>query len=102
MRLGVCKPEQTVEAQLEHCGLEFEELLKAVSIYRKKANGKNRAEVLFEALDCIVCIGTLIRMLFNSDEVEAGIRYVNSKNFVRGYLANPEDFNSEDDDEVEP
>lgn len=99
MRLGVCKPEQTVEAQLEHCGQEFEELVKAMAIYRNAANGKNRAEVLFEALDCIACIWTLIYMLFKYDEVVAGVRYVNSKNFVRGYLANPDDFDPEDDDD---
>lgn len=100
MRLEVCKPEPTVEAQLEHCGQEFEELVTAMAIYRNDANGKNRAEVLFEALDCIACIWTLIYMLFKHGEVLAGIQYVNSKNFVRGYLANPDDFDPEDDDEI--
>jgi hypothetical protein len=98
MRLGVCKPEQTVEAQLEHCGQEFEELVKAMALYRNDANGKNRADVLFEALDCIACIWTLIYMLFKHNEVLAGIKYVNSKNFVRGYLINPDDYDLYDDD----
>jgi hypothetical protein len=38
-------------------------------------------------------------MRFKRDEVVAGVRYVNSKNFGRGYLANPEDFDPEDDDD---
>jgi hypothetical protein len=37
-------------------------------------------------------------MLFKHNEVLAGIKYVNSKNFVRGYLINPDDYDLYDDD----
>ena len=34
MHLKVCKPEETMEAQLEHCGREMEELVQALAQYR--------------------------------------------------------------------
>jgi hypothetical protein len=95
MKLEVCKPEKTYEEQLDHCGQEFEELVQALAIYRNKPTQKNRAEVLLEALDCITCLWTFIFMIFSRAEIDAGINVVNCKNYVRGYLLTPEDFDVE-------
>lgn len=92
MKLEVCKPEESYEAQLDHCGQEFEELVQALAIYRNKPTLKNRAEVLLEALDCITCLWTFIFMIFSRAEIDAGINVTNSKNYIRGYLMTPEDF----------
>ena len=93
MKLEVCKPEKTYEAQLDHCGKEFEELVEALAIYRNKPTLKNRADVLLEALDCITCLWTFIFMIFSRAEIDAGINVVNCKNYIRGYLLTPDDFN---------
>ena len=95
MKLEVCKPEESYEAQLDHCGQEFEELIQALAIYRNEPTQKHRAEVLFEALDCITCMWTFIAMIFSRAEIDAGINVVNCKNYVRGYLMTPEDFDVE-------
>ncbi len=92
MKLEVCKPEETYEAQLDHCGQEFEELIQALALYRNKPTMKAKAEVLFEALDCITCLWTFIFMIFSRAEIDAGINVVNCKNYVRGYLMTPDDF----------
>ena len=92
MKLEVCKPEATFEAQLDHCGKEFEELISALAIYRNEPTQKHRAEVLFEALDCVTCLWTFIFMIFSRSEIDAGINVVNCKNYVRGYLMTPDDF----------
>ncbi len=92
MKLEVCKPEESYEAQLDHCGQEFEELVQALAIYRNKPTQKNRAEVLFEALDCITCLWTFIAMIFSRAEINAGINVVNCKNYVRGYLLDQEEY----------
>ena len=92
MKLEVCKPEATFEAQLDHCGQEFEERIQALAIYRNEPTQKHRAEVLFEALDCITCLWTFIFMIFSRAEIDAGINVVNCKNYVRGYLMTPDDF----------
>ena len=93
MKLEVCKPEESYEAQLDHCGQEFEELVQALAIYRNKPTQKNRAEVLLEALDCITCCWTFIFMIFSRAEIDAGINVTNCKNYIRGYLLTPDDFN---------
>lgn len=92
MKLEVCKPEKTYEEQLDHCGKEFEKLVQALAIYRNEPTQKARAEVLFEALDCITCLWTFIFMLFSRAEIDAGINFTNCKNYVRGYLMTPDDF----------
>lgn len=83
--LEVCVPEETMEKQLEHIGCEFEELVKALAIYRNDPTAKNRAEVLFEALDLMTCTKSFIVMEFTEDETTAGIDNINSKNYVRHY-----------------
>ena len=93
MKLEVCKPEETYESQLDHCGQEFEELVQALAVYRNEPTMKHRAEVLFEALDCITCLWTFIAMLFSRAEIDAGINVVNCKNYVRGYLLDQEGYN---------
>jgi hypothetical protein len=92
MKLEVCKPEKTYEEQLDHCGKEFEELIQALAIYRNEPTQKHRAEVLFEALDCITCLWTFIFMIFSRAEIDAGINVTNCKNYVRGYLMTPDDY----------
>lgn len=95
MKLEVCRPEETEESQLDHCGQEFEELVQALAIYRNKPNMKHRAEVLFEALDCITCLWTFIAMIFSRAEIDAGINVINCKNYVRGYLLDQEEYDLE-------
>lgn len=91
MHLEVCKPEATLEAQLDHCGSEFEELVQALAMYRNNQTMKHRAEVLFEALDNITCLWTFIAMEFSKAEIEAGVEFTNKKNFVRHYLLDMSD-----------
>ena len=85
--LKPCKPARTYDGQLDWCFSEVEELFKAYLNYERRPNSKKRAEVLFEALDVITCVKTFIRKMgFTADEIQAGIKYVNAKNEVRGYL----------------
>ena len=86
MHLKVCKPEETMEKQLEHCGKELEELVQALAMYRNNPDMKHRAEVMFEAMDTITCLWTFIAMEFSKAEIEAGIEFINNKNYVRHYL----------------
>lgn len=86
MHLKVCKPEETMEAQLEHCGREMEELVQALAQYRNIPDMKHRAEVMFEAMDTITCLRTFIAMEFSKAEIEAGIEFINNKNYARHYL----------------
>ena len=69
--------------------------MQALAIYRNKPTQKNRAEVLLEALDCITCLWTFIFMIFSRAEINAGINVTNCKNYIRGYLLTPEDFDVE-------
>ena len=91
MHLKVCKPEETMEKQLEHCGKELEELVQAQAKYRNNSDMKHRAEVLFEALDAITCLWTFVAMEFSKAEIEAGVEFTNKKNFVRHYLLDQEE-----------
>ncbi len=91
MHLEVCKSEKTLEAQLDHCGSEFEELVQALAVYRNEPTMKNRAEVLFEAMDNITCLWTFIAMEFSKAEIDAGVEFTNKKNYVRHYLLNQEE-----------
>jgi NTP pyrophosphatase (non-canonical NTP hydrolase) len=86
LNLKPCKPAEDVDGQLRKIGEEVGELVTALEAFKKANTGKYKAEVLFEALDVIVAVLTLITMLFSSAEIDAGIKYTNSKNFVRGYL----------------
>ena len=86
MHLKVCKPEKTMEKQLEHCGKELEELVQALAMYRNNPDMKHRAEVMFEAMDTITCLWTFIAMEFSKAEIEVGIEFINNKNYVRHYL----------------
>lgn len=85
-RLKPCKPAEDIDGQLRKIGEEVGELVNALEAFKKDGTGKHKAEVLFEALDVIVAVLTLITMMFPAAEIDAGIKYTNCKNFVRGYL----------------
>jgi hypothetical protein len=84
--LAICKPEATMEEQLEHVGRELEEALLALARFRRNGTSKNRAEILFELLDIMNAAQTAIYMEFADDEISAGVTNINSKNYVRHYL----------------
>lgn len=86
LNLKPCRPAEDIDKQLQKIGEEVGELVIALEAFKKDGTGKHKAEVLFETLDVIVAVLTLITMLFSSAEIDAGIKYTNSKNFVRGYL----------------
>lgn len=88
--LKVCRPDISMEAQLEHVGLELEEAVASLARYRNEATGKNRAEILFELLDVMNAAQTAIYMEFTEDEIQEGVNYTNAKSFVRQYQL-PED-----------
>ena len=88
--LKVCRPDISMEVQLEHVGLELEEAVAALARYRNEATGKNRAEILFELLDVMNAAQTAIYMEFTTDEIQEGVNYTNAKSFVRQYQL-PED-----------
>ena len=90
IHLKVCRPDVSMEAQMEHVGLELEEAVAALARYRNKATRKNRAEVLFELLDVMNAAQTAIYMEFNEAEIREGVNYTNAKSFVRQYQL-PED-----------
>lgn len=85
-RLKPCKPAEDIDGQLRKIGEEVGELVNALEAFKKMNTGKYKAEVLFEALDVIVAVLTLITMMFPAAKIDAGIKYTNCKNFVRGYL----------------
>lgn len=86
IELRPCKCEALKMNQWNHIYSELLELKKAIEIYEMDRTNKNRAEVLFEALDVITAVKTLLVTEFLDEEIELGKLYVNCKNFVRGYL----------------
>ena len=86
IKLEVCTPEDTMEKQLEHVGMELEETTMALARFRNEITSKNRAEVLFELLDIMNAAQTAIYMEYADDEILAGVSLINSKNYVRHYL----------------
>jgi D-ribose pyranose/furanose isomerase RbsD len=89
--LDVCRPEISMEEQLEKIKEEVKEVEKALVAYKVSRCKKDRAEILFELLDVMNAAQTGIFNMFKEDEIVAGCQYVNSKNFVRGYLLAEED-----------
>jgi hypothetical protein len=89
--LDVCRPEISMEEQLEKIKEEVKEVEKALVAYKVSRFKKDRAEILFELLDVMNAAQTGIFNMFKEDEIVAGCQYVNSKNFVRGYLLAEED-----------
>ena len=84
--LDLCKPEKDMKTQMAHIDEELIEARIAFDKFDKTGNDKDRAEVLFELLDTMNAAQTAICMMFNDDEIAAGVQYVNAKNFVRHYL----------------
>ncbi len=93
--LDICKPAETLEAQVEHIGQELEEVTLAVAKYRNEPNAKNRAEILFELLDVMNSAQTAICSEFYKSEIMAGVSYTNSKSYVRHYLLDMSDLEAE-------
>ena len=89
--LDVCRPEISTEQQIEKIKEEVKEVENALVAYRVSRCKKDRAEILFELLDVMNAAQTGIFNMFSEDEIVAGCQYVNSKNFVRGYLLTEED-----------
>jgi len=89
--LDVCRPKLTMEQQIEKIKEEVKEVEKALVAYKVSRCKKDRAEILFELLDVMNAAQTGIYNMFKEDEIVAGCQYVNSKNFVRGYLLAEED-----------
>ena len=89
--LDVCRPEISMEEQLEKIKEEVMEVEKALTAFKVTNCKKDRAEILFELLDVMNAAQTGIYNMFKEDEIVAGCQYVNSKNFVRGYLLAEED-----------
>jgi D-ribose pyranose/furanose isomerase RbsD len=89
--LDVCRPEISIEQQIEKIKEEVKEVEKALTAFKVTNCKKDRAEILFELLDVMNAAQTSIFSMFKEDEIEAGCRYINSKNFVRGYLLTEED-----------
>ena len=89
--LDVCRPEETVEKQMAKIQEEYCEVRLAVERATREKSAKNRAEVLFELLDLMNAVQTAVFQEYTDDEILAGCQYVNSKNFVRGYLLGEED-----------
>ena len=82
----ICKPEKTIDEQLLRIDEELMEVRGALAVYQVSQSQKDRAEVLFELLDTMNAALTAICIMFDSDEIAAGVQYVNAKNFVRHYL----------------
>jgi cell fate regulator YaaT (PSP1 superfamily) len=93
--LNICKPAETLEAQMEHIGLELEEATIALAKFRNEPNAKNRAEILFELLDVMNAAQTAICAEFRESEINAGVAYTNSKSYVRHYLLDMSDLEAE-------
>ena len=91
-KLLPCKPEETMTEQIGHIASEVKELSLARIEYELHPTNKNRAEILFEALDVIAAVYTLLYMEFMDEDIVAGVNYVNSKNFVRGNLLHMGDY----------
>ena len=89
--LDVCRAEISTEQQIEKIKEEVKEVEKALVAYKVSRCKKDRAEILFELLDVMNAAQTGIFNMFSEDEIVAGCQYVNSKNFVRGYLLAEED-----------
>ena len=89
--LDVCRPEISMEQQIEKIREEVKEVEKALVAFRLSRCNKDRAEILFELLDVMNAAQTGIYSMFNDDEISAGCQFVNAKNFVRGYLLAEED-----------
>lgn len=81
-----CSLSEDMLGQLSKCNSEFNELVTAVDTYSDEPNGRNRAEIAFEAVDTMTAIATLLSQLFTEDEIDRAIVCVNAKNSVRGYL----------------
>ena len=84
--LDLCKPEKDMKTQMAHIEEELIEARTAFDKFDKTGSDKDRAEVLFELLDTMNAAQTAICIMFGSDEIAAGVQYVNAKNFVRHYL----------------
>lgn len=93
--LDICKPAETLEAQMEHIGLELEEATVALAKFRNEPTAKNRAEILFELLDVMNAAQTAICAEFYKSEIMAGVNYTNSKSYVRHYLQDMSDLEAE-------
>ena len=89
--LDVCRSELSTEQQIEKIKEEVKEVEKALIAFKVTNCKKDRAEILFELLDVMNAAQTGIFNMFSEDEIVAGCQYVNSKNFVRGYLLAEED-----------
>ena len=89
--LDVCRSEISTEQQIEKIKEEVKEVEKALIAFKVTNCKKDRAEILFELLDVMNAAQTGIFNMFSEDEIVAGCQYVNSKNFVRGYLLAEED-----------
>ena len=87
-----CKTEDSMEEQLYKIACEVQELDEAIRIYRSDCTDKNRAAILFELLDVVTACSSFANKEYVDDDIDAGCIYTNSKNFVRGYLANDADY----------
>lgn len=90
INLDLCKSEKTIDGQMSHIYEEYIEARAALYIYQTRRREKDRAEVLFELLDTINATQTALCMMFTEEEIIAGCKYVNAKNFVRHYLKDSE------------
>lgn len=84
--LKPCKPERTLTEQYSKAMEEMGELGEAIESFTSDYTTKKRAEIIFEAMDAVVAITSLLNMIFNENEGMAAVEYTNAKNTVRGYL----------------